>query len=100
MPKEKPSQESQKEEMRKKVEQALATEDLKRRTEAFNKELIPLLGKHKIGLGAEPILMKNAKAPVGSMFGIGARPVLFDDSNSKENKELGTKKPTDQITEA
>lgn len=53
--------------------------DLENRVRAFNAELIPLLGKYKLGLGSRPEL---AKIDNGG-YVIAARPELFDDSNPK-----------------
>jgi hypothetical protein len=47
-----------------------AQKELFGRTEEFNKELIPLLGKYELGLGASAFLNPNGT--------IGARPILFD----------------------
>ena len=49
-------------------EQAAA--DLQPRVEEFNKELLPLLGKYELGLGASAFVNPNGT--------IGARPILFD----------------------
>lgn len=46
------------------------------RVKAFNAELIPLLGKYQLGLGASAGL-----TPDGRVF---ARPQLFDDSKKEE----------------
>lgn len=59
--------------------------DLNKRVEAFNGELIPLLGKYKLGLGASAGL-----TPDGRVF---ARPQLFDDSQKKEETPVGEKAP-------
>ena len=53
--------------------------ELQGRVEAFNAELIPLLGKYKLGLGATAGL-----TPDGRVF---ARPQLFDDSKKEESAE-------------
>lgn len=53
-----------------------ATKELAGRTEQFNKELIPLLGKYELGLGASAFINANGT--------IGARPILFDDRKKKE----------------
>ena len=54
---------------------AAAQADLENRSRAFNAELIVLLGKYKVGLGAIPIILPNGT--------LGAQPQLFDDSKSK-----------------
>lgn len=51
--------------------------DLGKRVKEFNAELIPLLGKYKVGLGAEPFILPDGR--------VGAKPTLFDDS--KKEKE-------------
>ena len=56
--------------------------NLEERVKAFNAEFIPLLGKHKLGLGAVAFILKDGR--------IAAKPELFDDSKPKESelKEL------------
>lgn len=44
--------------------------DLQKRVEAFNGELIPLLGKYEVGLGATAFVTPDGR--------IGARPTLFN----------------------
>lgn len=44
--------------------------ELEGRIENFNKELVPLLGKFELGLGASAFVQPNGT--------IGARPILFD----------------------
>lgn len=51
-------------------------DDLQKRVEGFNAELIPLLGKYRLGLGATANL-----TPDGRVF---ARPQLFDDTKKEE----------------
>lgn len=46
-------------------------EDLQNRVKAFNAELIPLLGKHELALGAVPLILPNGT--------LAARPQLFND---------------------
>ncbi len=53
-------------------------EELKQRVENFNKELIPLLSKYKVGLNAIPFFFENGR--------VGAKPIIFDNSE-KEKKE-------------
>ena len=53
-------------------------DDLQKRVEGFNAELIPLLGKYRLGLGATANL-----TPDGRVF---ARPQLFDDTKKEEEK--------------
>ena len=52
-----------------KVQEAAAAE-LEGRVQEFNKELIPLLGKYELGLGASAFVNPNGT--------IGARPIMFD----------------------
>lgn len=47
-----------------------AEADLQKRVEAFNGELIPLLGKYEVGLGATAFVTPDGR--------IGARPTLFN----------------------
>ena len=46
-------------------------EALEKDVKEFNAELIPLLGKYKLGLGATPFIMNDGR--------IGARPQVFRD---------------------
>ena len=46
--------------------------DLEARVKGFNEELIPLLGKYKIGLGAQALILPDGR--------LAARPHLFDDT--------------------
>lgn len=76
--------------------------DLTTRVKSFNEELIALLGKYKLGLGATPLMNGN---PVNDafreMYNIQARPQVFDDVKPEETKvepapaeaEAGTKEP-------
>ena len=52
-----------------KAQEAIAAE-LEGRVGEFNKELIPLLGKYELGLGASAFVNPNGT--------IGARPIMFD----------------------
>ena len=47
-----------------------AAAELQARVEEFNKEMIPLLGKYEVGLGASAFINPNGT--------IAARPILFD----------------------
>lgn len=51
-------------------------DELQKRVEAFNAELIPLLAKYQLGLGATANL-----TPDGRVF---CRPQLFDDTKKEE----------------
>ena len=58
----------------------IKAEDLQKRATAFNEELIPLLGKYKLGLGAMAFMLPDGR--------IGARPQLFDDSEKKPAEKV------------
>ena len=60
-------------------------DDLQKRVKGFNEELIPLLGKYKIGLGAQPVILPDGR--------LAAKPHLFDDS--KEGKAAPEPKAED-----
>lgn len=68
-----------------------AAADLKNRAKGFNDELIPLLGKYKLGLGATPFLTPDGR--------IAARPQVFDDSKQPEAKPEAEPK-AEAVTEA
>lgn len=57
--------------------------ELTKRSTAFNEELIPLLGKYKLGLGAVAFLWPDGR--------VGARPQLFDDVAPKKEVATDTK---------
>lgn len=80
-----------KKEIQDKVEAEMKAAELKKRTDAFNKELIPLLGKYKVGLGAEPMMLNKGNGE----FTLAARPVIFDDAASFEKKKVD-EKPADK----
>ena len=65
----------------------LKAEELQKRATAFNEEMIPLLGKYKLGLGAVAFLLPDGR--------VGARPQLFDDTNPKPPPQNGGAKPTE-----
>ena len=67
--------------------------DLEKRYRGFNEELIPLLAKYKLGLGAVPLVVPNQQ---GGGFSLAAKPQLFDDSKSQEKKPAPENVPTDQ----
>lgn len=78
--------------------------DLETRVKAFNSDLIPLLGKYKLGLGAVPFFTND-----GRVF---ARPQVFDDSvkaetekgsqesNASDTKDPGADKPAEPAVAA
>lgn len=51
-------------------------EDLDNRVKEFNAELIPLLGKHKLALGAIPLILPNGT--------LAAKPQLINDDKPEE----------------
>lgn len=63
---------------KKKSEEAVLPLD--ERVKGFNADLIPLLGKWKLGLGAQPMLTDDGR--------IAARPAMFDDSKPKEEPKV------------
>ena len=66
--------------------QEAAAKELQGRTEEFNKELLPLLGKYELGLGASAFMNPNGT--------IGARPILFD-AREKKTEEAAKSEATD-----
>lgn len=50
-------------------------EDLERRVKGFNAELLPLLKKWELGLGASAFLLPDGR--------VGARPQLFNDKKKE-----------------
>lgn len=52
-------------------------DDLQKRQKDFNAELMALLGKYNLGLGAQPLIIDGL---------IVAKPVIFDDSKPKDEK--------------
>ena len=56
--------------------QEAAVKELQGRVEEFNKELLPLLGKYELGLGASAFINPNGT--------IGARPIMFDARKKEE----------------
>lgn len=61
-----------------KTEHEAKVAELDSRVKAFNAELIPLLAKHKLALGAEP---QYARTPEG-FFVTVARPTIVDDTRT------------------
>ena len=64
-------------------------ENIEDRVQAFNAELIPLLAKHKLGLGAVPQLVQMENGG----FAIFAKPQLFNDTKkppkAEDKKDMG-----------
>ena len=56
----------------------VAAKELQGRVEEFNKELLPLLGKYELGLGASAFVNPNGT--------IGARPIMFDQRKKEAPK--------------
>ena len=54
-------------------------DDLKTRVKGFNEELIPLLGKYKLGLGAQAVILPDGR--------LAAKPNIFDDSKEESKVE-------------
>lgn len=54
--------------------------ELQGRVEEFNKELIPLLGKYELGLGASAFINQNGT--------IAARPIMFDARKKPEGEKV------------
>lgn len=67
----------------KKAAEELAQKELMGRVEEFNKELVPLLGKYELGLGASAFMNPNGT--------IGARPIMFD--AKKKPEDVGAEAP-------
>lgn len=63
-------------------------EEIQKRTEAFNGDLIPLLGEHKLGLGAHPVLVPIPGHP--HLFALAAAPHTFDDTPREKKEDKGT----------
>jgi len=61
--------------------------DVQERIKQFNAELIESLGKYKLGLGAQPVLVPSKDMPLG--YVISAKPILFDDSKEKKQAPEG-----------
>ena len=68
--------------------------ELNTRIKGFNEEILPLLKKYKLGLGAQPVLVLSKDAALG--YVISSKPIVFDDSKSidaAESKVEGTEPP-------
>lgn len=66
-----------------KTEKEKLQEDLQKRVKAFNEELMPLLAKYKLGLGAVPFYSQNTNGEFITL----AKPFWFDDSRVEEKKD-------------
>lgn len=77
----------------KKQPQVQEGNDLEARQKGFNDELLPLLGKYKVGLGAVPFIFPDGR--------IGARPTLFDDKPKPvDEKKEEVPVETEKLSEA
>ena len=76
----------------KKSPQELADDELNGRVGEFNKELVPLLGKYELGLGASAYINPNGT--------IAARPIMFDARKAKEAAPAEAKAANDVETAA
>ena len=56
--------------------------ELQDRIKEFNEELMSLLGKYKLGLGAQPVLLPSKDIALG--YVVAAKPIVFDDSKPVE----------------
>jgi len=72
------------------AEEAVVKE-LQGRVEEFNKELIPLLGKYELGLGASAFINPNGT--------VGARPIMFDAKKKPEEKPADVVESTEPAKE-
>lgn len=68
--------------------QEAAAAELEGRVEEFNKELIPLLGKYELGLGASAFVNPNGT--------IGARPIMFDARKKEAEKSAQEATPAEE----
>ena len=59
--------------------------ELPERVKQFNAELIPLLGKYKLGLGAIPLILPDGR--------IAAKPQLFEDKVEEKSEPAPEAKP-------
>lgn len=60
--------------------------DLDERVKGFNEEMIPLLGKYHVGLGAVPMMLADGR--------IGAKPALLDDTKPVVGETPAEQVPT------
>lgn len=68
--------------------QEAAAAELEGRVQEFNKELIPLLGKYELGLGASAFVNPNGT--------IGARPIMFDARKKEAEKPAQEATPAEE----
>jgi len=70
-------------------EQQAKKEDFAKRSKGFNEELIPLLGKYRLGLMGRPLISADGR--------IVAEAVLFDDVPKAKVEQATPEKPTGVI---
>lgn len=70
--------------------------DLQKRIKGLNEELIPLLGKYKLGLGAIPFFAQTDQG----YFVVLAKPQWFDDSKPKAEEKVEKTSETGDIAKA
>lgn len=68
-------------------------EDLQKRVKGLNEELIPLLGKYKLALGAIPFFAQTDQG----YFVVIAKPQWFDDSKPKTEEKVDKKEEASDI---
>ena len=90
-------EETKKEKVKKPDSPEVAQAELEGRVKRFNEELIPLLGKWKLGLTARVVVTNDGR--------IIGQPYLIDDSKSPESEkkgepEVGEKKSAGNLAEA
>lgn len=74
------------------IETPVEQDNLQKDIENFNGELIPLLGKYSVGLGATAFISPDGR--------IGARPTLFRPTSSeKKQKEMAIDDSVDSDSE-
>jgi len=61
------------------------TEELQKRVESLNADLVPLLGKYKLGLGAQAFLMPDGRVGARAVF-MDATEIMEKDKKAAEEK--------------
>ena len=80
----------------KKEQEKQKQEDLQKRVKALNEELMPLLAKYKLGLGAVPFYSQNANGEFITL----AKSFWFDDSRSAQEEKKDEKVEKSDIAKA
>ena len=75
-----------------KTPEEVEAEALQKDVEGFNAELIPILGKYNVGLGATAFITPDGR--------IGARPLLFRANEPKKEAATDTATPADSAVAA